>query len=42
MAYDADFISIRRFRTEGFDVIERARPRVRDSTLRTCTNHGKR
>ena len=30
--HDADSISIRRFRTEGFNVIEHARPRVRDST----------
>ena len=36
--HDADSISIRRFRTEGFNVIERPRPWVHDSTLRT--NHG--
>jgi len=36
--HDADSVSIRRLRAEGYQVIERARPRVRADTL--STNHG--
>jgi len=36
--HDADSVSLRRLRADGFQVVDRPRPRTRTATL--ATNHG--
>jgi hypothetical protein len=38
--HDADSVSIRRLRSDGFDVVERARPRPRQAEATLRVNHG--